>query len=231
MVKLITFEGIEGCGKTTQIRLLGDYLRKKGYTVYETREPGGTFIGDQIRKILLNPKNKGMDAIAELLLYEACRAQLIKELRVKSEELRVKGKDKEIILCDRFTDSTLVYQGYGRGIKFEIIAELNRIASMGIRPTLTILLDLDVKTGLKRARERNKIVESRESEVGSQGSEDRFEEEALEFHQKVREGYLEIASKETERVKIIDATKEIEEIHKEVVEIVEAKLIDRECAD
>lgn len=208
----ITFEGIEGCGKTTQLKMLGDYLRKKGYTVYETREPGGTFIGDQIRKILLNPENKGMDAIAELLLYEACRAQLVKEMGVKNQELEVKGNDKKFILCDRFTDSTLAYQGYGRGIKFEIISELNRIASKGIEPVITILLDLDVKAGLKRARERNK---------NNKGQEERLEEETLEFHQKVRDGYLEIASKEADRVKIIDANKGIEDIHREIVNIVE----------
>ncbi len=210
----ITFEGIEGCGKTTQIKLLGDYLRKKGYTVYETREPGGTFIGGQIRKILLNPENKEMDAVTELFLYEACRSQLIKELRVMSDELGVKGKDKKIILCDRFTDSTLAYQGYGRGFDKEIIDELNKIASDGIKPNLTFLLDLDVKTGLKRARERN--INSRQSAEG------RFEEEALEFHQKVRDGYLKIASEEPERIKIVDANKRIEEIQREMVEIVKS---------
>lgn len=216
MEKLITFEGIEGCGKTTQIKLLGDYLRKKGYTIYETREPGGTLIGDQIRRILLNPENKGINDITELLLYEACRAQLIKELRVK-------GKDEIIILCDRFTDSTLAYQGYGRGIDKEVIKELNKIASGGVKPVLTILLDLDVKTGLGRAIGRN--INSQKPEVRSQKSaESRFEEEALEFHQKVREGFLKVASEEPERVKLIDANRGIEEIHKEIVKIAEHEL-------
>ncbi len=210
MEKLITFEGIEGCGKTTQIKLLGDYLRKKGYTIYETREPGGTLIGDQIRRILLNPENKGINDITELLLYEACRAQLIKELRVK-------GKDEIIILCDRFTDSTLAYQGYGRGIDKEVIKELNKIASGGVKPVLTILLDLDVKTGLGRAKERN-------TKVIGQESEDRFEREKVEFHQKVREGFLKVASEEPERVKLIDANRGIEEIHKEIVKIAEHEL-------
>ena len=213
MEKLITFEGIEGCGKTTQIKLLGDYLRKKGYTIYETREPGGTLIGDQIRRILLNPENKGINDITELLLYEACRAQLIKELRVKSAELGVKGKDEIIILCDRFTDSTIAYQGYGRGIDKEVIKELNKIASSGVKPVLTILLDLDVKTGLGRAKERN-------TKVIGQESEDRFEREKVEFHQKVREGFLKIASEEPERVKVINADKGIDEIHREIIKIV-----------
>lgn len=217
MGKLITFEGIEGCGKTTQIKLLGDYLRKKGYTIYETREPGGTLIGDQIRRILLNPENKGINDITEFLLYEACRAQLIKELRVKSEELGVKGKDELIILCDRFTDSTLAYQGYGRGIDKEVIKELNKIASGGVKPILTILLDLDVKTGLGRARERN-------TKVIGQESEDRFEREKVEFHQKVREGFLKIASEEPERIKIVNAAEGIETIHREIVKIVEHEL-------
>src|SRR3989338_6427760 len=212
---LITFEGIEGCGKSTQLKMLGDYLCKKGYTVYETREPGGTLIGDQIRRILLNPENKGMSEIAELFLYEACRAQLIKELRVRSDELEV--KDREFILCDRFTDSTLAYQGYGRGIDKGVIRELNKIASGGVKPVLTILLDLDVKTGLGRAKERN-------TKVIGQESEDRFEEETLEFHQRVRDGFLKIASEAPERVKIIDADKGIEEIHREIVRIAEEQL-------
>lgn len=217
MGKLITFEGIEGCGKTTQIKLLGDYLRKKGYTIHETREPGGTLIGDQIRRILLNPENKGINDITELLLYEACRAQLIKELRVKSEELGVKGKDEIMILCDRFTDSTLAYQGYGRGIDKGVIKELNKIASGGVKPVLTILLDLDVKTGLGRAKERN-------TKVIGQESEDRFEREKVEFHQKVREGFLKIASEELERIKIVNADEGIETIHREIVKIVEHEL-------
>jgi len=212
MKKLITFEGIEGCGKTTQIKLLGDYLRKKGYTIHETREPGGTLIGDQIRMVLLNPDNKGMSEITELFLYEACRAQLIKELREKSS-------DKDIILCDRFTDSTIAYQRYGRGIDKGIIKELNRIASNGIKPALTILLDLDVKTGLGRAKGRN--IKRRRQKA----AEGRFEEEALEFHQKVREGFLKIASEESERVKLTDANRGIEEVHKEIVKLVEGHLL------
>jgi len=214
MEKLITFEGIEGCGKTTQIKLLGDYLRKKGYTIYETREPGGTLIGDQIRRILLNPENKGINYITELLLYEACRAQLIDEVISK------RGGNKEIILCDRFTDSTLAYQGYGRGIDKGVIKELNRIASGGVKPVLTILLDLDVKTGLGRAKERN-------TKVIGQESEDRFEREKVEFHQKVREGFLKIASEEPERIKIVNATKSVEEVHKEIVKIVEEQLFEK----
>jgi dTMP kinase len=208
MGKLITFEGIEGCGKTTQIKLLGDYLRKKGYNIYETREPGGTLIGDQIRRILLNPDNKGMGEIAELFLYEACRAQLIDEVISK------RADNKEVILCDRFTDSTLAYQGYGRGLDKGIINELNRIASDGIIPFLTILLDLDATAGLKRANGRN--IKNK-----NHGIEDRFEKETLEFHQKVREGFLKIASENPERVKVVDANKGIEEIHREIVGVVE----------
>ena len=222
MEKLITFEGIEGCGKTTQIKLLGDYLRKKGYTIYETREPGGTLIGDQIRRILLNPENNGINDITELLLYEACRAQLVTEIIAKTTPSSppYKGGERgevEIILCDRFTDSTLAYQGYGRGIDKGVIKELNKIASGGVKPVLTILLDLDVKTGLGRAKERN-------TKVIGQESEDRFEREKVEFHQKVREGFLKIASEEPERIKIVDANRGIEEIHREIVKIAEHEL-------
>lgn len=220
MGKLITFEGIEGCGKTTQLKMLADYLRKKGYTVHETREPGGTLIGNQIRKILLNPENKGISDIAELFLYEACRAQLIKELRVENKQSGVRENDKEIILCDRFIDSTVVYQGYGRGIDTEIIKELNKIASGRIKPALTILLDLDVKTGLGRAKERNINNKRQGAGVKRQESEDRFEEETLEFHQKIREGYLKIASEEPERIKIVNADKGIDTIHREIIKIV-----------
>jgi dTMP kinase len=213
---LITFEGIEGCGKTTQLKLLGDYLFKRGYPVYETREPGGTFIGDQIRRILLNPENKGIGKITELFLYEACRAQLIVEIISKRYR-----NDKEVILCDRYTDSTIVYQGYGRGIDMGIIEELNRTASNGIKPAITFLLDLDVNTGLERAMVRqahHEKVQHTQGETAEQ--ENRFEGEALEFHQKVREGYLKIASREPERIKIIDAKKGIEEVHREIVKIV-----------
>ena|SRR3989338_1333587 len=217
MPKFITFEGIEGCGKTTQLKLLANHLREKGYSVYETREPGGTLIGDQIRKILLNPENKNICSIAELFLYEACRAQLIKELRVESRESGVRGNDKEFILCDRFIDSTIAYQGYGRGIDTEIIEGLNMIASNDIKPDITILLDMDVKTGLARARGRNINVNVLQSNL----SESRFEEETLDFHEKVREGFLKIASEEPDRVKVVDATKGIEKIQKEIIRIVE----------
>lgn len=211
MQKFITFEGIEGCGKTTQLKLLANHLRRKGYSVCETREPGGTLIGDQIRKILLNPENKNICGIAELFLYEACRAQIIAE---------VISKNKDIILCDRFIDSTIAYQGYGRGIDTEIIEGLNMIASKDIKPDITILLDLDVKTGLARARGRNINTNILQKNL----SENRFEEETLDFHEKVREGFLKIALEKPDRIKVVDAGRGIEEIHKEIVKIVEGHL-------
>ncbi len=195
-----SFEGIEGSGKTTQCRLLGEYLRSRGFDVVETAEPGGTVISSKIRQILLEPGNQ-IDPLTELLLYYSSRAQLVSEVIRPSLE---KGR---IVITDRFTDSTLAYQGYGRGIEKEVIQMLNEIVVPDIKPSLTFLLDLEVEEGLRRNR--------------GAGKEDRFETETIEFHRRVREGFLKIASQEPERIKVIDASRSPEEIHQEIVKIIE----------
>jgi len=196
----ISFEGIEGSGKTKQSRLLYEYIRKSGYKVILTGEPGGTQIGLKIRDLLLSVENRKMTPVSELLLYNASRAQHIKEVILPAL------KKGFIVITDRFIDSTKAYQGYGRGIDLKLIEFLEKIVTEDIRPDLTLLLDLDVKIGLKRNRGINKT--------------DRLELEDVKFHKRVREGYLKIAAKELERIKLIDATDSIEEIHLKIIDIV-----------
>ncbi|TAL25098.1 MAG: dTMP kinase, partial [Nitrospirae bacterium] len=183
----ISLEGIEGTGKSTQAKLLSKHLSKKRYKPVLTQEPGGTLISNRIRKVLLSTKHDKMDYMAELLLYNAARIQHIKEKIVPSLNI---GK---VVITDRFSDSTIAYQGYGRGISLKLIDALDRIATGGMRPDLTILLDLDVETGLMRNRHINKV--------------DRLELEDVEFHKKVREGFLELAAMEPERIKLVKASK------------------------
>ncbi len=194
----ITFEGIEGSGKSTQIVLLADYFKSSGNRVLLTREPGGTPIGDQIRKILLDPANKALDPSAELLLYAASRAQHMSEVILPSLAAG------SIVLCDRFSDATLAYQGYGRGLNRETIQELDRIVTSGMRPDLTLLFDIDAATGLSRARGRN----------NSRGLENeaRFENEKIAFHERIRRGYLELAKQEPGRIRVVDASQTPDEI-------------------
>jgi dTMP kinase len=187
----ITFEGIEGSGKSTQIVLLANYLREQNRPVTLTREPGGTAIGDQVRKILLDPANHQLVPRAELLLYGAARAQHLEELILP--ELTA-GRT---VLCDRFSDATLAYQGFGRRLDQDIIGALDRIVTGGLRPDATILLDIDAATGLSRARGRNR-TRGLESEA-------RFENEELAFHERVRQGYRTIAEGEPDRFRVIQA--------------------------
>jgi dTMP kinase len=199
----ITFDGIEGCGKTTQIKLLKRHLSLRGYNLLLTKEPGGTGIGCKIKSILLNPKNHQITPGAELLLYAADRSQHMEEVRPALEE----GK---IILCDRFTDATIAYQGYARGIELKLIERLNRLATGGLKPNLTILLDCPVEVGLDRLSQRES------SRWRATSSKDRLEGEGIDFHQRVREGYLKIAEKEPRRVKVVDAGREIEIVQAEI---------------
>ncbi|MDP2921762.1 MAG: dTMP kinase [Candidatus Omnitrophota bacterium] len=202
----ITFEGPEGSGKTTHSRLLCDFLKKEGYKVLHTREPGGTLISEKIRKILLDPKNKEMDVACEMLLYMAARAQIVKEKILPSLK---KGK---IVVCDRFTDATLAYQGYAGGMKLEVINSIASIVTKGLKPDITFLLDIDAKAGLLRAGK----------------SKDRMERKSILYHNKVRNGYLDIAGKEPGRVKVISATGKIEEtqerIRKAVLKICHSRI-------
>lgn len=207
----IAFEGIEGCGKTTQIRLLCDYLKARGLDVVLTREPGGTAIGDKIRALLLDAQHAGMSPITELLLYEAARNQHIEEV------IRPALAAGRIVLCDRYADATTAYQGAARRIDPKFVSEVHRIATGGLMPKLMILLDLSPEEGLKRAMERNSCEEIA-------GRQDRFEREEMSFHRRVREGYLAIARAEPGRVVVVDAAQGIDVIQRNIVEIVEGKL-------
>jgi dTMP kinase len=186
----ITFEGVEGSGKTTQIRRLKKYLTQKGIPCKVTREPGGSPIGEKIRKILLNPDHREMVPLSELFLYEASRAQHVKEV---IEPLLEKGL---MVLCDRFSDASIAYQGYGRKLDLGLVRKLNRLSSQGIKPHVTFLLDCPSDLGLKRAVQRNQVQRKEREE--------RFEREKIQFHHRVRRGYLSLAKKEPHRVKVID---------------------------
>lgn len=188
----ITLEGIEGSGKTTQLEHMVEYLALKGHDCTVTREPGGTEIGQQIRAILLNPDNKALAPLSELLLYAADRAQHINTKIIPDLSA---GKT---VVCDRFFDATTVYQGYGRALPVSIINKLHEIVLGGLKPDLTILFDLPVDVGLSRAWKQ--INDGSRSDL-----ETRFEKEALAFHQKIRDGYLELAGREPDRFRVIDA--------------------------
>ncbi|GAM08199.1 thymidylate kinase [Geobacter sp. OR-1] len=205
----ITFEGIEGCGKTTQINLLAIRLNELGYETVVTREPGGCPISDQIRSILLNGNNNAMEPLAELLLYAAARAQHVSEVISPALEA-----DK-IVLCDRFTDATLAYQGFARGLDKALIENLNQLASFSIRPHMTFLFDCPVEIGLSRAI----------SPLDSQGvREDRFEKESLAFHQRVRDGYIGIAGQAPDRIIIIPADRQVQAVADDVFAAVMARI-------
>jgi len=189
----ISFEGIEGTGKTIQSKLLYDYLKKQGLSVLLTEEPGGTRIGHTIRDLLLAVDNIKMAPLTELLLYNASRMQHLQEVIAPALE---KGT---VVITDRFTDSTVAYQGYGRGIALHLVKSIEDIVTGGLRPTITFLLDIDVEIGLERNRGINK--------------KDRMELEDIAFHRRVREGYHSIAAKEPERIHVIDSSGSIEHIH------------------
>jgi dTMP kinase len=206
MERFITFEGIEGCGKSTQIKLAGRYLSERRIPFIMTEEPGGTPIGRKIREMLLNnvPRDTAnMSSETELLLFSAARAQHIKDV------IGPALKEGRVVLCDRFSDATIAYQGFGRGLDIDFIRRINGFSSAGLKPHFTLLFDLPVATGLTRAMERI---------AGNKGmpAEDRFEREALEFHSKVREGYLTLAGDEPDRFRIVDASKDIESVHRAV---------------
>ncbi|MDD3627786.1 MAG: dTMP kinase [bacterium] len=196
----ITFEGPEGCGKTTQITMLEGYLKEHGFQYHISREPGGTRISNQIRQILLNTENKEMFSKTELLLYAADRAQHTEET---IKPLLKKGF---VVISDRYFDSTTAYQGYGRGLDLEFVNNLNNIATGGLKPDLTVLITLSPEIGLKRAY---KISEA----DGFPNHGDRLEQENIKFHKKVLQGYLSIAEQEEERFLIINGEKTPDEIH------------------
>ena len=210
----ITFEGLEGCGKTTQAKMLFDFLIKQKIPSIYTKEPGGTKIGDKIRKILLDQKNDGMDYKSEMLLFLASRAENVRLIILPALE---EGK---VVISDRFYDSTTAYQGYGRGIDLKIIKHLNNLVVGKAIPDLTFILDIDPYEGLRRSASFGNSHEMR------------FEEEFLNkkiiegklFLERVRHGYYQLSREETGRIKIIDANRSKEDIYNEIVEIVKRKL-------
>jgi dTMP kinase len=198
----ITLEGPEGAGKTTQLKLLGKWLEEQNIAHVITRDPGGTALGKPIRRILLNSESP-VHPVTELLLYEADRAQNVSEIIVPNLE---QGK---VVFCDRYIDSTIAYQGYGRGIERKLIDLLNDIATQGLRPKITILFDIESSAGLARLHP---------------SGHDRLEREALEFHQKVRNGYLELAKADPDRWRIIDAAGPMHAVQDELRRIVSEAL-------
>ena len=209
----ISFEGIEGCGKTTQVELLTKFLSERGVPYVVTREPGGTRLGILIRQMLLDPAHTEMEPLTELFLYAADRAQHIAQV------IRPALESHQWLICDRFADATTVYQGYGRDQDLAFIQQLNEMATQGIWPRLSLLLDCPVEIGLDRARQR--IMET-----AQEGREDRFEQQELAFHQKVREGYLKIASQNPLRFRVLDATLERKQLHQEIIALLQPYLND-----
>jgi dTMP kinase len=190
----ITLEGPEGAGKTTQLKILSKFLQDEGIEHVITRDPGGTSLGKPIRRILLNAESV-VSPVAELLLYEADRAQNVSEVILPGLE---EGK---VVFCDRYTDSTIAYQGFGRGIDLNLIDQLNAVATQGLKPKCTILFDIESSAGLARLHP---------------SGHDRLEREALEFHQKVRYGYLELAKKDDERWRILDASAAMHQVQEQL---------------
>jgi dTMP kinase len=214
--KFITFEGLDGTGKSTQLRKLAAVLRAAGHTVVETREPGGTLTGEKIRKVLLDSGTAGLSPLAEMALMFASRAQHIAEV---IEPALAAGN---IVLCDRFTDSTEAYQGSGRRLGSEAVRELHRVLCRDLQPDLTILLDSDVGASVSRARRRNKRVSKTEGR--GPGDENRFEQETRAFFLRVHDGYLAIAKREQGRVVMIDARGTPGQTHQRIVEIVAGRI-------
>jgi dTMP kinase len=197
----ITFEGPDGSGKSTQLRRLGARLREEGHAVVETVEPGGTSIGMQIRRVLLDAKNREMRPTTELLLMFAARAQNV------DESILPALSRGEVVLCDRFTDSSLAYQGAANGLGAEVVYEVDRIACRGLVPDLTIVVDIETSLGLERAHGRNRKTQDVET---------RIDEQTIGFHRKVRDAYLQLAADEPKRVKLIDGSRNEETVEKDV---------------
>jgi len=204
--RFITFEGMDGSGKTTQMRILAERLRARGREVLETAEPGGTRIGTAIRRILLDAENQELRPSAEMLLYFACRAQNV------DEWIRPALEAGKIVLSDRFTDSTLVYQGCGRALGAEAVMTLDRIACRGLVPDLTILIDIDAETSLARAHARN---------ASEQHGETRMDEQSLDFHRQVYAAYHALAAREPQRFRIIDGRADREAMARQIWTVVE----------
>jgi dTMP kinase len=208
--KFITFEGLDGCGKSTQLEKLAGALREQRIDLVTTREPGGTEIGERIRTVLLSSRTAGLDSHAEMALMFASRSQLIAEVILPALEA---GK---WVLCDRFTDSTEAYQGGGRQLGGNAVLQLHEVLCRGLWPDLTILMDSDVSSSVSRARRRNKTAAQ---------DENRFEKESGAFFTRVRESFLNIARRESHRVVLVDARPPMEEVHASIVQVVRQRLV------
>ena len=200
----LSFEGIEGCGKTTQLKGLARRLRALGHLVVETREPGGSPISEQIRTVLLDPRNQGMDPGCELLLFLAVRAQHVDEI------IRPALDKGAVVLCDRFTDATVAYQGYARRLGAALVARLNRFATAGVSPDLTIFLDVPVALGLARKRKTGDL--------------DRLDRESAAFHKAVRNGYVRIARQNPRRVRVVNGMDSVDVVARAIDSIVRSRL-------
>lgn len=193
----ITMEGPDGSGKSTQIGLLRDYLSERGYDIIVCREPGGTKISEAVRQVILNKDFTEMGNMTELLLYASARAQLVEEI------IRPALKEGKVVICDRFVESSAVYQGIARGMGIELVYEVNKFAIGDTMPDLTIMLDLDAKTGISRKKKQAEL--------------DRMEREAMDFHVKVVEGYRQLAKMHPERIYTVDGNLSIEDIHRKII--------------
>jgi len=210
MHKFITIEGVEGCGKTTQIKLLHAALRAQNIPTLITREPGGCSIADKIRSILLDPSHTHMVPTAELLLYAAARSQHIQEV------IRPALEAGKVVICDRFTDATMAYQGYARGLNLKTIEYLAQLACDGIEPGITLWLDLPVGVGVERARQRNHSQGS--------GAEARFDQESLQFHSRVHQGYAQLHKQNPQRITRIDADAIPSQVTERILKVVKQHL-------
>ncbi|MDE6357900.1 MAG: dTMP kinase [Eubacteriales bacterium] len=197
----ITMEGTDGSGKSTQINMLKEYLEKKGYDVVFVREPGGTKIGEKIREIILDPENNEMEHITEALLYASSRAQLVNQVILPAL------KNGKVVLCDRFVDSSIVYQGIARDLGEDTIAKINRIATGGLKPDITIFLNLSPEKAMERKKQQKEL--------------DRLENEKQYFYNQVYYGYKNLAKKNSKRIKTIDASKNIEDIYNDIITVIE----------
>jgi len=211
MVRFVSFEGGDGTGKTTQIHALETFLLQQGLSCVVTREPGGTSLGKMIRRLLLEVGDQEIPPAAELFLYLADRAQHVNEI------IRPALAAGKIVLCDRFTDSTVAYQGYGRGIDLKLLGQLNDVANDGVCPELTFLLDCPVIEGLGRT--------SRRPSVEGQPREDRFERETLDFHERIRAGFLVMARADPARFRVIDSSRPKDEVSRAIVRIANQEIL------
>ena len=209
----IAIEGPDGCGKSTQIKKLKAFLEEKGYEVFLTREPGGTPIGEDIRKLLLLPREEALSPLTELLLFEAARAQHVEKV------LRPALSEGKIVVASRYLDATVAYQHGGRGLPLDLVDQANRIGSAGLKTDLTIILDLDCALGLQRAA-------AAAGKDLPEGSLDRIESAGLSFHEKVRKAYLDLAAREKSRCVVVDGSGTVEEVFSSIARIVLGRLLD-----